>query len=89
MSVGTAQYFSVQHAIQSSSSYAFSLARYLVQTIVPDGLGIKNPVLLGACGLQVDRGGRVGILTYGMVGVKQPGAHWGLWPVKDNLFAVT
>ena len=77
MSVGTAQYLSVQHAIQSSSSYVFSLARYLVQTIVPDGLGIKNPVLLGACGLQVDRGGRGGILTYGTVGVKQPDAHRG------------
>ena len=89
MSVGTAQYLSVQHAIQSSSSYVFSLARYLVQTIVPEGFGIKNPVLLGACGLQVDRGGSVGILTYGMVGVKQPGAHWGMWPVKDNLFALT
>ena len=74
MSVGTAQYLSVQHACQLSVRSVFSRSRHLVQAVVADRPGADNPVSLGACVLPVDCGGHVRILTSGMAGMKHPGA---------------
>jgi hypothetical protein len=75
MSVGAAQYLSMQHANQLSVRSVFSRSRHLVQAVVADGPGADNPVLLGTCVLPVDCGGHMGILTYRMIAIKQPVIH--------------